>query len=149
MALSGIDEEATNTERFIGALQSLRAVLRDFSEELRRSSERSVLVGSGIERIEKAVGELSRTVLEIKHHIVEARGDIDRWTPVQGVPLLDPAQYPLGGKRDDSGSAVAFKDGKVKFALPGSWVGALLKSALSAGGGALLLRGVQWLATGH
>lgn len=142
---NGLDRDAANTERLISLVARLNDALRDFSVEQRLSSER-------LGRVESAVEKVREAVTRVEHHLAEARKGIDeiedRWTPARGVPLLDPAQYPLK-KKDDSDKFVTVTDGKVKLALPGSWVGALLKFALSAGAGGLVLRFVQWLATGH
>ena len=145
--MNGIDEEATNTERLIGLVGSLRAVLRDYSEEQRRSSAR-------LERVESALERLKEIALEVKHHVAEARGDIDgvgetverirEDTNPRGHALYDPAALkPSNG----SGGVVAIA--RLVEKVPASWASGLLKLALSSGLGAALMRLAQFLLNDH
>ena len=148
MPSNGTDEEATNTERFIGAIGSLRAVLRDYSEEQRRSSALLAQVVSALER-------LKEIILEVKHHVAEVRGDVEGVeetveriridTNPRGFAKFDPAE--VKPPKNDSGGIVALA--RLAEKVPASWASGLLKLALSSGLGAALLRAIQWMTTGH
>lgn len=147
---NGDDQSSENTKILIGLVARLNDALRDFSVEQRLSSER-------LARLESVVDKAREAISRVEHGVSEARDDIEatrEQTDPRGFRLLDPARYPLGetapyrnGK--DTGKSLAIADGKVKVALSTAWVVRLLQFAMSAGAGGLILRLVQWLATGH
>jgi hypothetical protein len=133
-------------QRLIGLVSRVNDALRDFSEEQQRCS---VL----LERVERVLEKNHEVTVEIKHHVAEARGDIeevrrDQTDPRMRLPGWPPEVQPSKSDKD-SGGALAIRDGKVKFALPASWAGTLLKFGMSAGFGTAALRFIQWLTTGH
>jgi hypothetical protein len=139
---NGLDSDAALMERLIGLVARVNDALRDFSEEQRRSS-------AHLERLESAVEKVRDIAVEVKHHLAEARDDIEKVredTNPHGFKLLDPARYPLNGKKDDSGKLVALARAAEK--LPPGWGKWLLGAVLPAAGAAAL-RFAQWLTTGH
>lgn len=140
---NGEDEETPNTLRLIGLVARMNDALRDFSGELRLSSDRSARVESAVEDIKKDVRELHRVAIGIDHDVEEIRRD---QTDPKGHRLLDPAKHPLREKDDDG---TGFEITAEQVRLPNAWAFAVLKFGVSAGGGALFLRLVQWAATGH
>lgn len=131
---NGEDQEAANTLRLIGLVARLNDALRDFSEEQRRSSER-------LGRLESAVDDVRDIAVEVRHHIGETRGGLDKLREETNPRL----RLPAAPKDEDKGFEIT--DEQVR--LPRPWVGVVLKAGMSAGGGAALLRVVQWLTTGH
>lgn len=142
-----------------GALDKIVAAFSRINTGLRTLTDRMLRISDSFdastERREREFETLRSLITEIKQaqalmsqQIESIGGTVekvnDRYTPTS-VPLFN--QPP--SEKDDSGSALAIRDGKVKLTLPGTWAVGLLKTAMSAGGGALLLRGLQWIATGH
>lgn len=133
---NGEDTEAANTLRLINLVARLNDALRDFSVELRLFSDR-------LERLESAVEKSHEVIVDVRHHVGEARDDLERVREETNPRIRVPAAF--RDKEEDKGFEIT--DEQVR--LPRPWVGVLLKAGMSAGGGAALLRVVQWLTTGH
>ncbi len=140
MQPNGTDEYSEERRELRTLVARLNDTLRDFFVEQRLSSERLGQAESAVERLEAAVEGLTRIALEIRHHIGEARGGLDKLREETNPRLRLPA-----APKDGDGFEIT--DEQVR--LPRPWATGLLKAAMSAGGGALLLRAVQWLASGH
>ena len=147
---SGTWEDASQTERLVGLVARLNAVLDGLHESVRLLSER-------LEReCEQTRAELRREVgachvllVKVEAAVREARDDIERVredTDPRGFARLDPSQV-QPPKHDSGGALVAVA--RVAEKVPGAWVGAVLKLAVSAGAGGLALRLIQWFTTGH
>lgn len=131
--------------RIIEAFAKIKASLRSLFEAVKEESERR---SDEYKDLVARLDRISEKVIVISGQIAETRSDVKDITPPLGVPIYRPQDIgnsSNGSKKDGSGSALAIRDGKVKFALPASWVYQLLKVAMYAGIGAVLMRWVQWL----
>lgn len=142
---NGYESDQPLIERLISAVVRFNALAHGLGESLDSLSQQQAL---GFEAVRKEFRDecrtLERAILNIGHDVEEVRKD---QTDPRGVRLLDPAA--LEPRKNDSGGAVAIRDGKLKLALPASWAGVVFKLGMSAGVGGLALRIIQWLTTGH
>ncbi len=149
------------TERVISAVVRVNNTLTDLSElihelraELRLSSERLARLESGVDGLSDQAADRHVAIVErfavLTGHVEEAREDIEKTrdqTDPRGFRTLDPAAYPLGGKKDEDGALVA--TAKLVEKVPAPLRITLLKLALSGGLGAAIARAWLYLKTGH
>jgi hypothetical protein len=147
---NGTWEDASQTERLVGLVARLNTVLDGLHESVRLLSERSERNCEAIrQELRREVGACHVLLVEIRAAVIEARNDIERVredTDPRGFVRVAPdaVQPP---KHDSGGALVAVA--RVAEKVPGAWVGAVLKLAVSAGAGGLILRLIQWFTTGH
>jgi hypothetical protein len=137
-------------DRVIAAFARLQTTLRAILDLLSRLSESS---GKSAERRENEYKEVRDKIVDVKQLLVVLTNQLENLgKDVDDVKehtnpriVLPRFENERNGKVTNTSGPFAIHDGKIKFALPTSWVGWVLSLAVSAGVGGLILRGVQWL----
>lgn len=129
----------------VAAMSSRQATaMRSMSETILQQGERRERES---EKIREEIRDLCERVIILTEHVSEARGDIEkvREDTDPRIRLYDPAEDER--HRENDGALVALA--RIAEKVPTPWVVWLLKLSLPAGVGAAIMRGLQWLATGH
>lgn len=128
-------------ERVAVVLSRMNTAMRSMSDTILEHSARREREHDAIR---SKLEDIRRDLVAIESAIEETRSDVkDATDPRIQIPNQVKDQSP----DNKSGPLVIFA--RLAEKMPTPWVSWLLKLAVSSGFGAAVLRGVQWLTTGH